>query len=108
MSAEVFCGTVKHQVDTQIERTLMGVLPGSSDVPASLAWIARRQGHWDETVGYYEQALVLDPRNIGLLIGVAANYSDLRKFDEALKLCDRALDIQPNDSGLMALKAGIC
>ncbi len=83
------------------------MLPGSSDVPASLAWIARRQGHWDETVGYYEQALALDPRNIELLIGAAANYSDLRKFGAALKLCDRALDIQPNDSGLMAVKAGI-
>jgi TolB-like protein/cytochrome c-type biogenesis protein CcmH/NrfG len=83
------------------------MLPGSSDVPASLAWIARRQGHWDETVGYYKQALVLDPRNIELLIGAAANYSDLRKFGAALKLCDRALDIQPNDSGLMAFKAGI-
>ena len=83
------------------------MLPGSSDVPASLAWIARRQGHWDETVGYYEQALVLDPRNIELLIGAAGNYSDLRKFEAALKLCDRALDILPNDSGLMAFKAGI-
>ncbi len=83
------------------------MLPGSSDVPASLAWIARRQGHWDETVGYYEQGLVLDPRNIELLIGAAGNYCDLRKFGAALKLCDRALDIQPNDSALMALKAGI-
>jgi TolB-like protein/Tfp pilus assembly protein PilF len=88
-------------------RTVGKMLPSSSDVPASLAWIARRQGHWDETVGYYEQALVLDPRNVELLIGVAANYSDLRKFGAALKLCDRALDIQPNDSGLMAFKAGI-
>jgi tetratricopeptide (TPR) repeat protein len=83
------------------------MLPGSGELPAALAWIARRQGHWDETVGYYEQALVLDPRNIELLIGAASNYSDLRKFGAALKLCDRALDIQPNNSGLMAFKAGI-
>ena len=83
------------------------MLPGSSEVPASLAWIARRQGHWDETVGYYEQALVLDPRNLELLTAAAGNYSDLRKFGAALKLCDRALDIQPNDSALMAFKAGI-
>jgi len=88
-------------------RLVSKMLPGSSAVPASLAWIARRQGHWDETIGYYEQALALDPRNIELLIGAAANYSDLRKFGAALKLCDRALDIQPNDSGLMAFKAGI-
>src|SRR5262249_11870041 len=40
------------------------LLPGSSDVPAALALIARRQGHWDESVAYWEQTLVLDPRNI--------------------------------------------
>jgi TolB-like protein/predicted Zn-dependent protease len=83
------------------------MLSGSGEVPAALAWIARRQGHWDETIAYYEQALVLDPRNAELLVQAAGNYTDLRKFDAALKLCDRALDIQPNDSGLMAFKAGI-
>jgi len=83
------------------------MLPGSIDVPVSLARISRRQGHWDEAVAYYEQALVLDPRSIELLVTAAGNYSDLRKFDAALKLCDRALDILPNDSSLMAFKAGI-
>jgi TolB-like protein len=83
------------------------MVPGSIDVPVSLARISRRQGHWDEAIAYYEQALVLDPRSIELLVTAASNYSDLRKFDAALKLCDRALDIQPNDSGLMAFKAGI-
>ena len=39
------------------------LLPGSSDVPDALALIARRQGHWDESVAYWEQALALDPRN---------------------------------------------
>jgi len=38
------------------------LLPGSSDVPGALALIARRQGRWDESVGYWEQTLVLDPR----------------------------------------------
>jgi TolB-like protein/Tfp pilus assembly protein PilF len=88
-------------------RLVSKMLPGSSEVPAALAGIARRQGHWDETVAYYEQALVLDPRNTDLLVGAALNYSDLRKFEAALKLCDRALDILPNDPDLMSLKAVI-
>jgi TolB-like protein/Tfp pilus assembly protein PilF len=83
------------------------MLPGSSDVPISLAWIARRQGHWDETIAYCEQALVLDPRNTELLVEAALNYSDLRKFDAALKLYDRALDILPNDPDVMAFKATV-
>jgi TolB-like protein len=39
------------------------LVPGSSDVPGALALIARRQGRWDESVAYWEQTLVLDPRN---------------------------------------------
>src|SRR5262249_16589468 len=83
------------------------ILPGSSDVPYALGRVARREGHWDEAVGYFEQALALDPRNTGVLLQVAWTYGILRQFPAALKLYDRALDIMPNDSDLMAAKAGI-
>jgi TolB-like protein/cytochrome c-type biogenesis protein CcmH/NrfG len=83
------------------------VLPGSSDVPAALALIARRQGRWDESIGYWEQALALDPRNSGWLTLLAQTYSMLRQFSAALKMYDRALDIEPNDPNVIAAKAGI-
>src|SRR6266550_3025192 len=83
------------------------MLPGNSEIPAALAQIARHQGNWEEAVAYYEQALVLDPRNVELLTETADNYDDLRRFDNALKLYDRALEIRPNDIDLLAAKAGI-
>ena len=72
-----------------------------------LAAIARREGHWDESVAYWERGLALDPRNTALLIEVAWTYAALRQFPTALKLYDRALDILPNEVSLMALKASI-
>ncbi len=86
-------------------RRIVTVLPGSSDARTYLARIARRQARWDESISLFEQALVLDPRNVELLGQVAANYTDLRQFDAARKLYDRALDILPNDPDLMAYKA---
>ena len=83
------------------------MLPGSSEIPAALAQIARHQGNWEEAVAYYNQALLLDPRNVELLTETADNYDDLRRFDNALKLYDRALEIRPNDLDLLASKAGI-
>ena len=83
------------------------MLPGSSEIPAALGQIARRQGNWDKAVAYYNQALVLDPRNVELLTEAADNSDDLRRFDDALKLYDRALDIRPNDLDLLASKAAI-
>jgi TolB-like protein/Flp pilus assembly protein TadD len=83
------------------------MLPGSSDVLNGLGAVTRREGHWDESIAYLEQALALDPRNVELLTDAAGTYSMLRQFPAALKLYDRALDIVPNDPDLMASKAGI-
>jgi tetratricopeptide (TPR) repeat protein len=83
------------------------VLPGSSDVLAALALITRRQGRWDGSIDYWEQALAIDPRNSGWLAEWARTYGMLRQFPAALKLYDRALDIEPNDPSLIAAKAGI-
>ena len=45
------------------------MLPGNSEAPYALGAIARREGHWDQSIAYYEQALALDPRNVELLHG---------------------------------------
>ena len=34
----------------------------------ALGLVARREGHWDQSVAYFEQALALDPRNVELLM----------------------------------------
>jgi len=83
------------------------MLPSSSEAPKALGYIARREGHWDESVAYFEQALILDPRNAELLQEAAGTYAMLRQFPAALKLHDRMLDITPNDPDVMASKAGI-
>jgi TolB-like protein/Tfp pilus assembly protein PilF len=83
------------------------MLPGSSDVLMGLGGVSRREGHWDQSVAYWEQALALDPRNVDLLNETALTYVILRQFPAALKLYDRALDIVPNDPDLLASKAGI-
>ena len=83
------------------------MLPGNSDVAQALAEVNQSLGQWDESITHFERALVLDPRNLELLNNAAATYAMLRQFPAALKLYDRMLDITPNDSNVMAAKAGI-
>jgi len=42
-------------------------LPGDSEVLQALGAVTRREGNWDESVSYWQQALALDPRNAELL-----------------------------------------
>jgi TolB-like protein/Tfp pilus assembly protein PilF len=83
------------------------MLPSSSEVPFALGAVTRREGHWDQSIAYFEQALALDPRNANLLMTAAWTYAMLRQFSMALKLYDLALDIMPNDQHVMASKASI-
>jgi tetratricopeptide (TPR) repeat protein len=97
--------------DYELAKATLGrvreLLPSSSDVPGALAVIARRQGHWDESVAYWEQTLALDPRNTEWLSNAADTYAMLRQFPAALKTYDRLLDIVPNDPDTLASKAKI-
>lgn len=46
------------------------MLPGSSEVFQALGKITQREGHWDKSVAYWEQALARDPSNLELLMGL--------------------------------------
>ena len=83
------------------------LLPNSSRIPESLAYVARRRGEWDQSESYFNEAERLDPRNVNLLTQHAISYIALRRFPEALRKLDQVLNIIPDDVDTLAVKAGI-
>jgi serine/threonine protein kinase/Tfp pilus assembly protein PilF len=82
-------------------------LPNSSQIPESLAYVARRRGQWDRSESYFNEAEQLDPRNVSLLTQHAQSYMIVRRFPEALRKFDQVLNITPNDVDTLAQKAAI-
>src|SRR5215471_15804155 len=83
------------------------LLPNSSRIPELLAYVTRRQGQWNQSEIYFNEAERLDPRNANLLMQHALSYIDLRRFPEALRKLDQVLDITPDDVDVLTTKAGI-
>jgi TolB-like protein/Tfp pilus assembly protein PilF len=83
------------------------LLPNSSQISESLAYVTRRQGQWDRSDAYFNEAERLDPRNVNLLFQHALSYIDVRRFPEALRKLDQVLDITPDDVDTLTTKAGI-
>jgi serine/threonine protein kinase len=83
------------------------LLPNSSRVPESLAYVARRRGEWDRSDSYFNEAEKLDPRNVYVLTQHATTNIARRRFPEALRKLDQVLDITPDDVSTIALKASI-
>jgi TolB-like protein/Flp pilus assembly protein TadD len=83
------------------------LLPNNSRIPESLAYVTRRQGQWDQSESYFNEAERLDPRNVSILAQHAISYQCLRRFPEALRKLDQVLDITPDDVDTLANKAAI-
>jgi len=83
------------------------LLPNSSRIPESLAYVARRRGQWQQSQAYFNEAERLDPRNVNLLSQQATNNICLRRFPEALRKFDQVLDITPDDSDTLVQMAAI-
>ena len=94
--------------DYALAKTTFGrvgkMLPSNSEVAVALARVTRSEGHWDESVAYFEQALALDPRNVELLIGAASNYAMLRQFPAAVRLYDSSAGHYAKRSGCDGFK----
>ena len=82
-------------------------LPNSSRIPEQLAFVTRRQGQWDRSESYFNEADRLDPRNVNLLTQHALSYIYLRRLSEALRKFDQVLDITPDDVDSIAEMAAI-
>ena len=83
------------------------LLPNSSRIPESLAYVARRRGQWERSESYFNEAERLDPRNLHLLTQHAVTYIHYRRLPEALRKADQILNISPDDIDTIAYKAAI-
>jgi TolB-like protein/class 3 adenylate cyclase/Tfp pilus assembly protein PilF len=83
------------------------LLPNSSRIPESLAYVERRRGQWERSESYFNEAERLDPRNVNLFTQHAFSYAALRRFHEAVLKLDQVLNITPDDVDTFALKANI-
>jgi tetratricopeptide (TPR) repeat protein len=83
------------------------LLPNSSRVPQSLAYVERRRGNWEKSDAYFNEAERLDPRNVTLLTQHANSYIPRRRFPEALRKLEQILNVTPDDIDTLVLKAAI-
>src|SRR6267142_1601432 len=83
------------------------LLPNSSHIPESLAYVTRRRGEWDLSESFFNEAERLDPRNVYVLGQHGQSYIALRRFSEALHKFDQILNITPDDMDTLAVKASV-
>jgi TolB-like protein/Tfp pilus assembly protein PilF len=89
----------------QILQPIVKQSPNDNRALQILGLVERRQGKWEASIAHMQQAATLDPRNAGLLTSLGGETMfNLRRFDEAHRWLDRALEISPGDTLALAYK----
>ena len=83
------------------------LLPNDGELFLVGGYIARRQGHWDESLRNMEKAIKVDPRNFSLWQEIALNYHLLRRYPEMTAAAEHAAAIVPEDGLTRAFQAVI-
>jgi tetratricopeptide (TPR) repeat protein len=67
-----------------------------------LGYVAALQGEFDDAIEHYRQAIALDDTYLEAMLNAAEVYiHPLTEFDEAIRLCDHALDLAENDDEIV-------
>jgi TolB-like protein/DNA-binding winged helix-turn-helix (wHTH) protein len=88
-------------------KTLHAKWPNDTEVLQSLAFAARRLGHWQDSIAYFRQAHTLDPLsrdNYGFII---ETLSFAHRGAEASETMAGMRAIWPDDANLIACEAGL-
>jgi len=83
-------------------------LPNQARIFRLMGIIQRRQGHWEDSRRNLERAAELDPRDLGTLDMLSADYARFRRYAEAKTWLTRALAVaEPDDISMkLALPEG--
>jgi tetratricopeptide (TPR) repeat protein len=86
------------------EQTLQR-LPNSADGWAASGYVKRRMGRWTESLSDQRRALELDPLSSTIRYDMCNTLRYMRRFDEALQVVNRGLDLYPGHTQLLIQKA---
>jgi tetratricopeptide (TPR) repeat protein len=80
-------------------------LPSNSDAFLLEGLMSRRQGYWEKCIQQLKKAVTLDPRNPIPLAELGDTFYNIRRFREAERAFDSAIDLAPDPKVIKLRKA---
>ena len=80
-------------------------LPNDPTAFSLPAFIARRQGNWEECIRNFERAVELDPRNVWTVQQASQTYWLLRRFSDMARLLEHAVAVGVDDANTRVARA---
>jgi serine/threonine protein kinase/tetratricopeptide (TPR) repeat protein len=73
-------------------------MPNNAEIFEAKTAVAMLQGHWEEALEGSKKAFELNPRDPSIAVDLAEFYWILRRYDYAVKTCNIAVELAPDDA----------
>jgi serine/threonine protein kinase/tetratricopeptide (TPR) repeat protein len=73
-------------------------MPHNAEIFEAKTAVAMLQGHWEEALEGSKRAFDLSPRDPSIAVDLAEFYWVLRKYEDAVKTCNIAVELAPDDA----------
>jgi serine/threonine protein kinase/tetratricopeptide (TPR) repeat protein len=73
-------------------------MPNNAEIFEAKTAVAMLQGHWEEALEGSKKAFELSPRDPSIAVDLADFYWILRQYDDAVKTCNIAVELAPDDA----------
>jgi serine/threonine protein kinase/tetratricopeptide (TPR) repeat protein len=70
-------------------------LPNDADVLSAIAYVKRRQGHWQECVTLLERSAELNPRFVNTAVELGITYAYMRQYEKSQRYLERSIFLDP-------------
>ncbi|CAN5782618.1 hypothetical protein BH20VER1_BH20VER1_05140 [soil metagenome] len=91
----------------QLFENIQREIPSSSEALDALAFIARRQSRWKDSIRLHEEAAKLNPRDPSLFMTRASTFWMVRDWPRNLEMIEQAEALAPGDADLLTNKTRI-
>lgn len=71
--------------------------PNDPLIISSIGIVLRRQGRWEEAIEAFERVSLLDPKNDINAVDLASTCGRMRRYDQGVQHCRRAIELAPED-----------
>jgi serine/threonine protein kinase/tetratricopeptide (TPR) repeat protein len=82
------------------DSTALALAPGNAELLRTLAFDEQSLGRWEAALGHLEQAARLDPRSVGTARQLGILLLRTRRYPEAQRAYNRALQLAPTNLGV--------
>lgn len=72
-------------------------LPSDTRLIADIAYIWRRQGHFEQAAANLEQAALIDPKNAAVIYELGYTYILMREYEKGIQCCRNAIALAPEN-----------